>query len=30
LIGYYAEGGLITKQAREMGLNQPIVGGDGI
>lgn len=30
LIGYYAEGGLITKQAREMGLMQPIVGGDGI
>lgn len=30
LIGYYAEGGLITKQAREMGITQPIVGGDGI
>lgn len=30
LIGYYAEGGLLTKQAREMGLSQPIVGGGGI
>lgn len=30
LIGYYAEGGLITKQACEMVLTQPIVGGDGI
>jgi branched-chain amino acid transport system substrate-binding protein len=30
LIGYYAEGGLMTKQAREMGITQPIVGGDGI
>lgn len=28
--GYYQEVGLIIKQAREMGLNQPIVGGDGL
>ncbi|MGT2948388.1 ABC transporter substrate-binding protein [Streptococcus devriesei] len=27
--GYYTETGLITKQARDMGLNQPIVGPDG-
>lgn len=27
--GYYEEVGLIIKQAREMGLTQPIVGGDG-
>lgn len=28
--GYYAEIGLILKQAREAGLNVPIVGGDGM
>ena len=27
--GYYKEAGLIIKQAREMGITQPIVGGDG-
>jgi len=27
--GYYNEVGLIVKQARELGLNIPIVGGDG-
>ncbi|GFH43526.1 branched-chain amino acid ABC transporter substrate-binding protein [Lactococcus hodotermopsidis] len=27
--GYYAETGLITKQARELGIEQPILGGDG-
>lgn len=27
--GYYNEAGLIAKQARELGLNVPIVGGDG-
>ncbi len=27
--GYYNEAGLITKQARELGLTQPILGGDG-
>jgi branched-chain amino acid transport system substrate-binding protein len=27
--GYYNETGLITKQARELGLTQPILGGDG-
>ena len=27
--GYYNEVGLIIKQAREMGITQPIVGGDG-
>ena len=29
LPGYYEEVGLITKQAREMGIMIPIVGGDG-
>ena len=29
LPGYYEEVGLIAKQSREMGLNVPIVGGDG-
>lgn len=29
LPGYYEEVGMIAKQAREMGLNVPIVGGDG-
>ena len=28
--GYYEEVGLIIKQAREMGVTQPIVGGDGL
>ncbi|MGY4104554.1 ABC transporter substrate-binding protein [Ignavigranum ruoffiae] len=28
--GYYTEVGLLIKQAREMGLNQIIVGGDGL
>ncbi|MCI1857038.1 MAG: branched-chain amino acid ABC transporter substrate-binding protein [Sporolactobacillus sp.] len=28
--GVYAEGGLIIKQAREKGLNIPIMGGDGL
>lgn len=27
--GYYTETGLITKQAREMGINKPILGPDG-
>ena len=27
--GYYSEVGLIVKQARELGLNQPLFGGDG-
>lgn len=27
--GYYTEAGLITKQAREMGIDQPILGPDG-
>lgn len=27
--GYYTETGLITKQARDMGIEQPILGGDG-
>lgn len=27
--GYYSEAGLIVKQAREMGINQPILGADG-
>lgn len=27
--GYYTEAGLITRQAREMGLNVPLMGGDG-
>lgn len=27
--GYYTETGLIIKQAREMGIMQPIIGGDG-
>lgn len=27
--GYYAEAGLIIKQAREMGIEQPILGADG-
>lgn len=29
LPGYYEEAGLIVKQAREVGINQPIIGGDG-
>ena len=29
LPGYYEEAGLIVKQAREAGLNVPIMGGDG-
>lgn len=28
--GYYNEVGLIIKQARELGITQPIVGGDGL
>ena len=28
--GFYEEVGLIIKQAREMGITQPIVGGDGL
>lgn len=28
--GLYSEAGLITKQAKELGLNIPLVGGDGI
>jgi len=27
--GYYTEAGLIARQAREVGLKQPLVGGDG-
>lgn len=27
--GYYTEVGLIARQARELGLNQPLLGGDG-
>lgn len=27
--GYYTETGLLIKQAREMGIMQPIIGGDG-
>ena len=27
--GYYEEVGLIVKQAREMGINVPLMGGDG-
>ena len=27
--GYYEEVGLIVKQARELGLNVPVIGGDG-
>ncbi|MDB5037615.1 MAG: branched-chain amino acid transporter, amino acid-binding protein [Bacteriovoracaceae bacterium] len=27
--GYYTEAGLILKQARELGLNMPVLGGDG-
>lgn len=27
--GYYEEVGKIVKQARELGMNQPVVGGDG-
>jgi branched-chain amino acid transport system substrate-binding protein len=29
LPGYYTEAGLIARQARELGLNEPILGGDG-
>lgn len=29
LPGYYTEAGLVLKQARELGLNQPFLGGDG-
>jgi len=29
LPGYYEEAGLIVKQARELGLNVPVIGGDG-
>jgi branched-chain amino acid transport system substrate-binding protein len=29
LPGYYNEAGLIARQARELGLKQPILGGDG-
>lgn len=29
LLGYYTETGLITKQAREMGIDKPILGPDG-
>ena len=28
--GYYTEVGLLIKQARELGITQPIVGGDGL
>lgn len=28
--GLYAEGGILTKQAREKGINVPILGGDGL
>lgn len=27
--GYYTEAGLIARQARELGLNVPLIGGDG-
>jgi branched-chain amino acid transport system substrate-binding protein len=27
--GYYTEAGLIARQARELGLKQPLIGGDG-
>lgn len=30
LPGYYTEAGLIIKQARELGLTQPVLGGDGL
>lgn len=30
VFGYYEEGGPIIKQAREMGIEHPIVGGDGL
>ena len=29
LLGYYTEAGLITKQARELGIDAPILGPDG-
>ena len=29
LPGYYTEAGLITRQARELGLTIPVIGGDG-
>lgn len=29
ILGYYTEAGLITKQAREMGIDKPILGPDG-
>ena len=29
LPGYYTEAGLITRQARELGLTVPVIGGDG-
>lgn len=29
LPGYYEEAGLIVRQARELGLNVPVIGGDG-
>jgi len=29
ITGYYAEAGLVIKQAREKGIEQPILGGDG-
>jgi branched-chain amino acid transport system substrate-binding protein len=29
LPGYYTEAGLITRQARELGLKVPVIGGDG-
>jgi branched-chain amino acid transport system substrate-binding protein len=28
--GMYSEAGLITKQAKELGMNVPLIGGDGI
>jgi branched-chain amino acid transport system substrate-binding protein len=27
--GYYTEAGLVARQARELGLTQPLIGGDG-
>src|SRR5439155_20676115 len=27
--GYYTEAGLIAKQARELGIKAPLIGGDG-